>query len=120
MKKEKNIVLKLAEHFKNSVSSRAAVINLFAVDLSDKEPIEVDFNNIEFISRSATHQFIKEKQRLENELKIKVAFLNQNKEVKTMFDIVNKSIESPQPKVSEIYRVRFSSQKEFSNFLLRI
>ena len=89
MKKEQNIVLKLSEHFKSSISSRAAVINLFAVDLANKKSAEVYFRNIDT-------------------------------EVKTMFDIVNKSIESPQPKVSDIHRVHFSSQKEFSNFLLRI
>lgn len=118
--KKHHIKLNLSEHFNNSVSSRAAVINLFAIDLSDIKTLQVDFITIDFVSRSATHQFIKEKEKLENKSHVKVNFSNINKAVKHMFDIVNKSIESPQPKVSEIRRVHFSTQKEFSSFLSRI
>ena len=120
MNKGQHITLKLSERFKNRVSSRAAVINLFDIDFSNVLTIDVDFNDIVFISRSATHQFIKEKQRLEKESQFRVKFFNLNTEVKAMFDIVNKSIATPQPKVSEIHRVHFSTQKEFSSFLLRI
>ena len=118
--KKHHIKLNLSEHFKNSVSSRAAVINLFTIDLSDIKILEINFSDIDFVSRSATHQLIKEKERLENKLHIKVNFSSVNNAVKEMFAIVNKSIESPPTKVSEIHRIHFSTQKEFSNFLSRI
>lgn len=118
--KEQHIVLSLSEHFKNSVLSRAAVINLFDIDFSKAKTVEIDFSTIDFVSRSATHQLIKEKERLEKTLPVKVNFLNLNKKVKEMFEVVSKSIETPKPQVSTIHRVHFSTPKEFQSFLLHI
>ena len=119
MQKNKNhIILKLSEHYKNSIASRAAIINLFDIDLT--KTLEVDFSDITFVSRSATHQFIKEKERIENTLKIKVDFINLSSEVKEIFDLVTNSIETPKPVTSSIHRVHFSTQKEFKSFLSRI
>ncbi len=121
MTKNKNhIIIKLSEHYKNSIASRAAIINLFTIDLTEIKTIEIDFSYITFISRSATHQFIKEKERLENTLKIKADFINLSSEVKEIFDLVAKSIESPKPVTSSIHRVHFSTPKEFQSFLTRV
>lgn len=120
--KKQHRILKLSEHFKDSVSSRAAIINLFAIDLSKVKTLEIDFSNIDFVSRSATHQLIKEKERLEKELHIKVSFCKRCREVKEMFDIVSKSLKTAQSakNISTVHRVIFSTPKEFRNFLQRI
>ena len=121
MTRNKNhIVLKLSEHYNNSIASRAAIINLFDIDLTEIKILEIDFSDITFVSRSATHQFIKEKERIENTLKIKVDFINLSSEVKEIFELVANSIESPKPVTSSIHRVHFSTPKEFQSFLMRV
>lgn len=113
-------VIKLSDHYNSSIASRVAIINLFDIDLSEIKTLEVDFSDITFISRSATHQFIKEKKRIEKTLHIKVDFLNISAKLKELFEIVSKSIASPKPLTSSIHRVRFSTQKEFQSFLARV
>lgn len=121
MLKDKNhIKIKLSEHYKNSIASRAAIINLFDIDFLKIKSVEMDFSDISFASRSATHQLIKEKERLENKLHIKVSFSNLSAEIKKIFELVSKSIEAPKPLTSSIHRVHFSNQKDFQSFLARI
>jgi|GEM_PF-1294040 len=117
LKNKNHIKIKLSERFRNSIASRVAIINLFDVELSDVKTLEVDFSDIAFVSRSATHQFIKEKERIEKELHIKVDFSNLCKEVRKNFEIVIESIEAPKPVISSIHRVHFSTQKDFQSFL---
>ncbi len=120
LKDKIHIKIKLSEHYKNSIASRAAIINLFDLDFSQIESLEVDFSDITFVSRSATHQFIKEKERIANNFQVKVVFSNVTTELKEIFEIVNESIENPKTLTSSIHRVYFSTQKEFQNFLSRV
>ena len=116
MSKTKSIV-HLSAIFTDSIASRAAVINLFR-DVTEKiQSIALDFEDITFISRSASHQFMLEKERFEKK-KIKVEFLSVSRQVKEMFEAIHeaskKEKESP-----KIHRVRFTSPS-FQNFLQRV
>lgn len=117
LKNKNHIKIKLSERFRNSIASRVAIINLFDVELSDIKTLEVDFSDIAFVSRSATHQFVKEKERIEKKLHIKVDVPKLCKEVRKKFKLVSESIEAPKPVTSSIHRVRFSTQKDFQRFL---
>ena len=119
-KRKQHITLKLFENFNSSISSRAAIINLFNFDFTKVKTLEVDFSKVSFLSRSAAHQLIKEKERYDNKYNIKVKFTNRSKMVKEMLDTVNKSLKIPQSKSIPVQRVYFSTQKEFNQFMLQI
>jgi anti-anti-sigma regulatory factor len=87
------------------VSSRDLVRNLEKVIAKVKaDSVDLDFTNVEFISRSAAHEMIilQERMRVKTFKKKEVRFTNTNDEVKKMLRIVaaNKAMpEAPKPKI---------------------
>ncbi len=87
------------------VSSRDLVRNLEPeISKVKHDAVDLDFTDVEFISRSAAHELIalQEKMRTKRFKKKEVRFINANDEVKKMLRIVAANIalpEAPRPKV---------------------
>ena len=115
----KNTTITLSETLKESILSRSAIINLFShIDTRKVQSVDVDFENITFVSRSASHQLIIEKRELEKE-NVEVAFVKMSTEVKKMIEVVKKSLDKPK-EVPHIHQVHFSSQKKLQKYLLQV
>lgn len=80
---QKDIVLK--HFYGSSITSRSAIRSLF-LTIQDKNDLTIDFQGIEFISRSSLHQLIFEESRLNN-LKLK----NLDSNILKMYNVVKKS-----------------------------
>lgn len=80
--------LKLYKDFGSLIITRDAVIKLFDSLAYINEEIILDFKGIEFISRSAAHEYIRQKRATNN--KIKEANMSEN--VKAMFVIVARQL----------------------------
>lgn len=88
-KRPQNIlIISLAKSFKDSISSRAAVRNLFTDNMKEINSIILDFKGIEFISRSAAHQVLIETERIAKN-KIDVTRLNESDSIQAMFRVVD-------------------------------
>ena len=120
LNEKKHITLKLSDNYTSSIFSRASIINLFSIDLSNVGSLEIDLSNAAFLSRSPAHQLLTEKERLQDELKIKVEFSKVNKTVKEMLDVVEKSRKTPKMKTAKVDKVEFSTEEEFEKFLSQI
>ena len=119
MKISKNITMILSETLKESILSRSAIINLFNhIDTGKIQAIEVDFDDISFISRSASHQLLIEERELEKK-HIEVNFIKMTTEVKKMIETVKKSLSKPK-EIPQIHQIRFSSQKKLEKYLLQV
>ncbi|NOY36343.1 MAG: STAS domain-containing protein [Chlorobi bacterium] len=111
----KSIILK--EKFDNSISSRAAIKNLFNFDTDALKELAIDFSDIVFISSSVAHQLVMELRKLES-LDIEVNFLNINEDVQRMINIAKtdrKNIFTTQP----IEVIDTPSEKELDEFLTK-
>ncbi|HLC70060.1 MAG TPA: STAS domain-containing protein [Patescibacteria group bacterium] len=83
--------LKLAEILAPIISSRDLIESLEKIVLkTDSKAVDLDFTNIEFISRSAAHALLLLKEKLDRKAwnKKDVSFVNANKEVKEMLRVV--------------------------------
>lgn len=109
--------IRLKDLYNESISSRDAVSLLFDRPFESKEIIEVDFSGIEFITRSATHQLLKEIQRVQEQFKAVVLITSPNEEVKKMIKIVRESIANPAKKKSEVKQVALRNYAELEEFL---
>lgn len=91
MWKEAKKVIKIAKFIAPIVSSRDVASNLESAILKAKsEIVDLDFSDVEFVSRSATHALLSIKedlQRRQTEKKV-VSFVNANEEVQEMFRII--------------------------------
>lgn len=79
------------------ISSRDTVsVIADAVNSADTESVELDFHNVEFISRSAAHELLRLKEDLQRKWfnKKTIAFVNINQEVTEMLRMVaaNKAV----------------------------
>ncbi len=79
--------IKLHDTFGSLIMTRKAIINLFN-SLTNKNEIILDFKDIEFISRSAVHEYLRQK--LICNLRIREANMSHN--VKAMFVLVSKQL----------------------------
>jgi hypothetical protein len=80
--------INLHNEFGNLIITREAIISLFNSLAHTNNLLVLDFSNIEFISRSATHEYIRQK--LSNNIKLKEINMSQN--VKSMFLLVTKQL----------------------------
>lgn len=90
MEKQSSTIL-IAQRIAKIVSSRDLVRNL-EKEISKKQHnlVELDFTDVEFISRSAAHELLalQEKMRTRRFKKKEVRFINTNEDVKNMLRIV--------------------------------
>ncbi len=119
-KSDRQITIRLYDHYHNSVISRAAINNLFDVDLENLHSINIDFKDISFISRSAAHQLMIQK-RLLSEKNIKITFSNLSPKVEETLNIVEKDAQNQRHKnSSNLEKVPIRNQDELHKFLMEI
>lgn len=114
----KTIIVQLISHFDRSISTRAAVQNLFSFDKRGVEEIVFDFSGIHFISSSASHQFILEVRELAKH-NISVSYTNISSDVERMLELAKtdrKNIFT----VQNVRHFNVLSNKDLSNFLLGV
>lgn len=91
MKNEQKSTIKMAEAIATILSSRDLIDNFKNVILkADAKAVDLDFAEVEFISRSAAHALLIMKEDLRRKLlnKKEVNFINANKDVENMLRIV--------------------------------
>lgn len=104
MEKQSSTIL-IAKKIAKIVSSRDLVSNLEKEITKQKhDTVNLDFTDVEFISRSAAHELLRlqEKMRTKTFKKKIVLFVNTNNDIKKMLRTVasNKAVpESPKPKI---------------------
>ena len=106
----------LNEHFVRSISTRSAVRKIFDFDKSGLEEVIIDFSDIYLISSTASHQFILEIRKLEEE-NIPVNINHTRKNVKKMLELAKtdrKNIFT----VQNIKRTQVMSDDDLSAILL--
>ena len=90
VKKSKNII-KIAQIFASILSSRDIVNELRAIiDKTDSESVDLDFQKVEFVSRSAAHELILVKEDFKRKRlnRKEVSFINTSDSVKEMLRVV--------------------------------
>lgn len=81
--------LKLRNRLGKEIVHRSSVDN-FTQSLQRRgRPYILDFEGVNFISRSAAHQFLLDKEKLHNEKGIEVTILNTGESVRKMFRIAS-------------------------------
>ena len=121
MANNKNIkTIVLSNYFDESISSRASVVNLFKSNFNKVDQVHIDFADIDFISRSVAHQFLKEKKRLRKEYKISMLFQNENASLDQLFATVLRSNKNNSSTLVEAKSLEFSSTSDLTKFLLTV
>ncbi|MDO8429967.1 MAG: hypothetical protein Q7S73_01200 [bacterium] len=92
MKNEPKTIINVAETLAAIIGSRD-ITNTYlteAINDSKTSTVDLDFQNVEFISRSATHELLSLKEDLSRKYfnKKTISFINANKDVSEMFRIV--------------------------------
>jgi anti-anti-sigma regulatory factor len=82
----KSLIINLRSKFSDSISTRAAVRNLFKEEYKSYENIIIDFKEIEFISSSSSHQFKLEKDKLAS-IGITLEYINISNDISRMLDL---------------------------------
>lgn len=91
MVKKSKTVIKIAQVFASILSSRDIVDELRTIiNKTDSESVDLDFQKVEFVSRSATHELILVKEDFKRKRlnKKEVSFINTSNSVKEMFRVV--------------------------------
>jgi hypothetical protein len=118
MKPTKKILVSNKE--KNFLVSREAASVLFnELNFSDSD-FELDFSNVEFISRSYADQFYKLKDDLEKRFNTKIHIINASEEVINMLHIVSKTQNLSERNFEKIPVYRFSKMDNLSDYLFSI
>jgi len=121
MKNSPKKALNIAELVAPIVGSRDAVRVLEKMISKEKaKSIDLDFRDVEFVSRSATHEFLIMKETVARKAlnKKTIAFINLNQNVKDMFRAVaaNRAVPKSakpelEPRISSIESLMADSQK---------
>ena len=82
----KSLIINLRSKFSDSISTRAAVRNLFKEEYKTYEKIIIDFKKIEFISSTASHQFKLENDKLAS-IGIALEYINMSDDISRMLDL---------------------------------
>jgi len=112
--KTKTIIL--SDLFAKHISSRASVMNLFKLNFDKVNLLRIDFTHIEFISRSAAHQFLQEKKRLKREYNLSLEFENVNAMLNQLFTTVKQSPNSGNT-AKKVKSLGFTTTSDLSKFL---
>ena len=111
-------IVQLSSHFERSISTRAAVQNLFTFDKKRINEVIVDFSEIHLISSSASHQFILEIRDLEKQ-NISVTLINVANDINRMLELAKtdrKNIFT----VQNVKHLNVKSDKDLSTLLLEV
>ena len=110
----------VSEKAKNFLISREAVTSLFNELSNTNAELELDFSNVEFMSRSYADQFHKTKLEFEQQHNVKIHIVNANEEVINMLQVVSKTQNSNNRIFEKIPVFRFSKPKMLSDYLFSI
>lgn len=118
MKPTKKILI--SDTAKNFLVSREAVNSLFdGLSFSEFE-YELDFSNVEFISRSYADQFYKMKDDFEKRFNTRIHIINANEEVINMLHVVSKTQNLSERSFEKVPIYKFSKIDNLSDYLLSI
>lgn len=95
----------IAQQIAKIVSSRDLVYKLKKEVLKSKEPsVQFDFTDVEFVSRSAAHEFLMLQEEMQNRLfkKKTIQFTNTNENIKQMFRVVAANLAMPKNQKPEL------------------
>lgn len=110
----------VSEKEKNFLISREAVVSFFNELKYSNTELELDFSNIEFMSRSYADQFHKTKIAYEQNNKVRIHIINANEEVINMLQVVAKTQSSSERIFEKIPVFRFSKPQMLTDYLLSI
>lgn len=113
--------ISVSELIGTSIHTREAsaiLMNLIAEDLCDY--IELDFSNVEYISRSFSDQFYFDKSTCAKTMKKILVISNANETVSHMLNAVAKTQNKKLNPFFNIPVFKYSSQSQLENFLLSI
>ncbi len=115
MENERKLTIKMAEVLATILSSRDLIDNLKIVVLkADAKSIDLDFSEVEFVSRSAAHALLVMKEDLRQRGK-EICFINANKDIENMLRTVaaNRAL----PKKKPEFRAERFDAKLFASLL---
>jgi restriction endonuclease S subunit len=108
---KKNIIL--SENGRETIQSRDEVILLFTIDFKDIDTLILDFENLQFISRSPAHEVLKQVEKVKNFYGIECKFISMNTDIEKMFEIIKNTVQGnaqPIKKYQDIRKEDFYSE----------
>lgn len=117
--KSNSFKIRVRDYFSENISSRDAIALLFNRKFEPEQNIIIDFSEVEFITRSATHQLLKEIERVEERFKCNVTIESAATEVSSMLKIVKESLQHSIKQKTDVYQVSFSTSSELNHFLMQ-
>jgi len=114
----KTKVIKLNSYFDKSISTRAAIKNLFIFSKKGIGEVIIDFDKISFISSSASHQLTLEIRDCEQN-NISVALLNVNENIDRMIEL-SKTDRKNIFTVQKLEHLQVRSDQDIANLLLGV
>lgn len=115
----KTKIIYLISEIAETISSRDAIRKIVDRFINDGKLLVFDFEGVQFISRSAAHELLKQIDNLEAKgytVKIK----NRNSDIIKMFDLIIDSFNNKISRKSNIEVIHHNSEKEFFEFLSAI
>lgn len=102
MDKKEKIVINIANILAPMISSRDTIALVRqAVDQTKTESVDLDFKDVEFISRSAAHELLNMKEDfLRAHFKIEISFINTSPNVTEMLRVISANRAVPKDEVS--------------------
>ncbi len=107
----------------STLNSREATYDVFkGIEFNKINFIQLDFNGVEFMSRSFADEFFKYRRTLEAEKNIRIDFVNINKEISIILQAVSNSNTDGllNRKSSNFNHIQFTTQEALSNYLLAL
>jgi hypothetical protein len=109
------------EEMGNLLNTREAAIQFMKVIRDNPcNVVELDFNKVEFMSRSFADQFVKEKSLLQKDLNVSIQIINANEEIIKILSIVSKTQNKKDREFISIPVYKFSDSKLLSDYLFAI
>jgi hypothetical protein len=109
------------EEMGNLLNTREAAIRF--VQIIKDNPcnnVELDFTDVEFMSRSFADQFIKEQFQIQKEFNISIQIINANEEIIKILSIVSRTQDKKDREFFSIPVYKFSNSKLLSDYLFTI
>jgi len=116
--KKRRVNIRFSDYFTNQIGGRSSV-DMVLKGIKKSGDYSLDFENIDFLSRSAAHQLLT----LKNTLKRKgvdISFINVSDSIKLMFEKVANSMARNTKHSIPINRIDFKGEDELKNYLLNI
>jgi len=111
--------IKVFEVLGSTLNTREATNELFKnVDFNTTSCIQLDFDKVEFMSRSFADEFYKRRAFIESNNEITISLVNMTDDVSKMLKAVTYTNQNSTPRSGKFNHIKFSSQEELSKYLL--